>query len=226
MQKRRAILSLLLLLPAPSLAVWAGMIAWPDTVLGKTLFALSKVWILALPAAWYFGIERQRLSMRRPAIGGILFGAASGLVLAAAIFAGYWIFGRTWIDPAVVKGLVAKVGLGRPAVYLAGAAYWVLVNALLEEYVWRWFVFRQFRTFLPAMAAVAASALGFTLHHIVAMQTYFSPLVTAIASTGIFIGGSLWSWCCWRFGTIWPAYVSHAIVDVAIFAIGYHILFG
>ena len=54
----------------------------------------------------------------------------------------------------------------------------------------------------------------------------FPPHVVAIASTGIFIGGSLWSWCCWRFGTIWPAYVSHAIVDVAIFAIGYHILLG
>lgn len=29
----------------------------------------------------------------------------------------------------------------------------------------------------------------------------------------------------WRFGTLWPAYVTHAIVDTAIFALGYHILF-
>ncbi len=225
MQKRNAILSLLLLLPVPSLAVWAGMIAWPDTILGKTVFALSKVWILALPAVWYFGIERQRLSMARPKMRGLWVGAVLGLALSILIVAGYYTLGRNWIDPEIVKGLVAKVGLGRPAVYLAGAAYWVLVNALLEEYVWRWFVYRQFSRLLPGLAAIAASALGFTLHHIVAMQTYFPPHVVAIASTGIFIGGSLWSWCYWKFGTVWPGYVSHAIVDVAVFAIGYHILF-
>jgi len=99
---------------APSLAVWAGMIAWPDTALGKTVFTLCKVWILALPAVWFFGIERQRISMRRPGVSGIVVGAALGLAISAMIFAGYWTFGRTWIDPAVVKGLVAKVGLAAP----------------------------------------------------------------------------------------------------------------
>ncbi|NLH15760.1 MAG: CPBP family intramembrane metalloprotease [Phycisphaerae bacterium] len=225
MQKRNAILSLVFLLPAPSLAVWAGMIVWPDTVFGKAVFALCKVWILALPAIWFFGVERQRLLMRRPGIVGIVVGALLGLVISAMIFLGYWCLARNWIDPAVVKNLVAKVGLGRPVVYLVGAAYWVIVNALLEEYVWRWFVFRQFRTLMPAFAAVAASATGFTLHHIVAMQTYFPPHVVTIAALGIFIGGVIWSWCYWRFGTIWPGYLSHAIVDVAVFSIGYCILF-
>jgi membrane protease YdiL (CAAX protease family) len=226
MKRIYSILALLLLLPAPSFAVWAGMIAWPDTALGKALFALCKVWILVLPLFWFFGIERQRLLIPRPRRGGIIIGAVLGLAISISIFFGYWTVGRNWIDPAVIRELIAKVGLGRPAIYVTGALYWTVINSLLEEYVWRWFVYRQFSLLMPGLAAVFASALGFTLHHIVAMQTYFPPHVVAIASCGIFIGGSVWSWCYWKFGTIWPGYVSHAIVDAAVFAIGYHIIFG
>jgi hypothetical protein len=35
----------------------------------------------------------------------------------------------------------AGVGLDSRAIYLAGAVYWCTVNSILEEYVWRWFVF-------------------------------------------------------------------------------------
>jgi membrane protease YdiL (CAAX protease family) len=41
----------------------------------------------------------------------------------------------------------------------------------------------------------------------------------------VFIGGCVWSWCFLRFRSIWPGYVSHVIVDVAVFAVGYLILF-
>lgn len=70
-----------------------------------------------------------------------------------------------------------------------------------------------------------ASALGFTLHHIVALQVYFAWHVTAIASLGLFVGGAIWAWLYLRYSSIWPAYLSHAIVDVAVFAIGYKLIF-
>jgi membrane protease YdiL (CAAX protease family) len=69
------------------------------------------------------------------------------------------------------------------------------------------------------------SAICFTLHHIIAMQVYFSWLVVVIASLGVFTGGALWSWCYLRYRSIWPGYISHAIVDIAIFAIGYRLIF-
>ena len=45
------------------------------------------------------------------------------------------------------------------------------------------------------------------------------------ASRNKALGGMAWSWCYVRFGSIWPAYVSHAIVDVAVFAVGWDLLF-
>jgi len=104
--------------------------------------------------------------------------------------------------------------------------YLLLVNSLLEEYVWRWFVFRRCEDLLPGTAAVVASALCFTVHHVLALRLWFDWRVTALASTGVFIGGAVWSACYLRYRSIWPCYLSHAIVDAAVLSIGWTLLFG
>jgi membrane protease YdiL (CAAX protease family) len=42
----------------------------------------------------------------------------------------------------------------------------------------------------------------------------------------VFTGGAIWSWLYVRYRSIWPGYLSHAIVDVAVFAVGWWIIFG
>ena len=42
-----------------------------------------------------------------------------------------------------------------------------------------------------------------------------------LASAGVFVGGVAWSWLYRRSGSIWPGYLSHAIVDAAIMGVGY-----
>jgi membrane protease YdiL (CAAX protease family) len=58
------------------------------------------------------------------------------------------------------------------------------------------------------------------------MQVYFNGIVTAVGAAGIAFGGAFWSWMFLRYKTIWPGWVSHAVVDVAIFALGYLLIFG
>jgi membrane protease YdiL (CAAX protease family) len=217
--------ALILLLPVPSLGVWAGMIAWPDQTLGKVLFFLAKVWLLALPLAWHLIVEKRRISWSRPVQGG--FGVAIGLAAAISVFivAAYMTVGKLLIDAKAIQAMGVDTGLSQRSTYLMGALYWVTVNSVLEEYVWRWFVVEKLEDFLGSKTAIVCSALGFTLHHIVAMQIFLSPMVVALAAIGVFIGGAVWSWCFVRYRSIWPCYVSHAIVDVAVFGVGYHLLF-
>jgi membrane protease YdiL (CAAX protease family) len=73
---------------------------------------------------------------------------------------------------------------------------------------------------------VVGAALAFTAHHVVALAGQFNWDITLLASLGVFIGGTAWSWLYLRYRSIWPGYVSHAIVDVAIFVIGYGLIFG
>lgn len=224
--KRSSFLSLLLLLPAPSIGVFCGMVLWPGTATGKGIFLFSKIWILLIPAVWFFVVQRGRLTRGKTAPGGFRMGLLSGFAISAFIVLMYWVLGRRLIDPGFVREMAEQVGLVPQHRYLLGALYWFCINSVLEEYVWRWFVVRQCSALMKPKAAIAVSALAFTVHHIIAMQVYFNGIVTAVGAAGIAFGGAFWSWMFLRYETIWPGWVSHAVVDVAIFALGYLIIFG
>ena len=222
----KALWALLLLVPAASLGVASGMIFFPGTRLGTVLFGACKAWLFVLPLAWRVFVDRQPISFSPPRHGGFRAAVLSGGLISLVILAAYLGLGDRVMDRPFLVEKLKRVGLGSPAVYAGATAYWILVNSLLEEYVWRWFCVRQCEQLLPRVAAVALSAGLFTLHHVLALQVYMGPLPTAACSLGIFIGGALWSWMYTRYRSIWPGYVSHAIVDLCVFGLGAWMLFG
>jgi hypothetical protein len=223
--RRRAILSLLLLVPAPSIGVLFGMILFPNTAPGVGVFLLSKVWLFCLPAFWYLRVERQAPSLSPPRRGGFGPGIVSGLLLSALIGILYAGLGDRLIDGAWFRERIHATGLGTPGAYLGGVLYWILINSALEEYVWRWFCYRQFETVFPPRVAVVASAVCFTLHHALALQVYLPPLAVAGGALGVCVAGLVWSALYRTYRSVWPGYVSHALVDGAVFLIGARILF-
>jgi uncharacterized protein len=224
--RRNALISLLLLIPAPSVGVLFGMILFPGTAIGQGVFIFSKLWMLLLPAVWLLGIDRRFPTPGKTAPGGFRMGLASGLVISGFIAGAALLLSRHLIDGDFFKEMMGKVGLDRRPLYLGAAVYWVCVNSILEEYVWRWFVVRQCGKLFRPAGAILVSALGFTLHHVLAMQVYFSWTVAVPGALFIFIGGVWWSWMFIRYKTIWPGWISHALVDIAVFGTGYWLIFG
>lgn len=222
-----ALLALLLLVPAPMLGVLAAMWWEPTrgTPLGQALYGAAKIWILVLPLAWHLLVERQPVSLSPPRKGGLGMGLLLGLAIAAFIVAGYWFIGRGIVDVEVLRKAAAANGLDQPARYIALVTMLTLVNALLEEYVWRWFVYRQCERLMPVGVAIIASALLFTLHHAVALRLQMGWTPTLLACSGIFIGGCAWSWLYRRYRSIWPCYLSHILADAAVFSVGWMLLF-
>ncbi|AQQ70402.1 CAAX amino terminal protease self- immunity [Limihaloglobus sulfuriphilus] len=217
--------ALAMILPAPSIGVITAMILMPGTVVGRVVFFFCKIWLLALPVLWQLVVDRKSLSISKPRQGGFALAFVTGAVMGLAVIAAYLFLGRFLIEPQTLKDMAAQNGLDRPAIYIAGALYWITINSVLEEYVWRWFVFKKCSDIFSTKTAIAASAAGFTLHHIFAMQIYFNWFVTLAAAAGIFIGGGVWSWLYLRYKSVWPGYVSHAIVDLAVFGVGWHLIF-
>jgi len=224
MKQISSLLALLLLVPAPSIGILVGMIIAPN-LFGRSVFFISKIWILLLPLFWHVFVDKQKLSLSKPTNGGFGVGAFLGVIISLVILAVYFGFGRYLIEPKAVKDMAVSIGLNNLRTYLIVAGYWILLNSVLEEYVWRWFVVKKCKSLLPANAAIGVSALCFTIHHIIAMQVCFNGLLVSVASVGIFIGGVVWSACYNRYRSIWPGYLSHAIVDVAVFGIGYILIF-
>lgn len=222
--QRKALIALALLVPAPTLGATMAMWVAPGPI-GKTIYFCCKCWILLLPVVWRMRVDKRPLSWSRPKRGGLAAGAIWGLTIAAAILVAFRLLAYGQVDSSALHEIAKQNRFDRPAVYLAFAAYLTLVNSLLEEYVWRWFVQSRCAALLPARAAVALAALFFTLHHVIALRSYLPWGATMAASAGVFLGGILWGWMYQRYGSVWPGFVSHALVDVGIFAIGWVLLF-
>ena len=217
-------LALLLLGPAPSVGVWMTLYGAPGNPVAKAFFGLCKLWLLVLPLVWHLRVDRQKVTIPRPTGKGMPAGVVTGVLIFLLIGAGYFIFGH-WIDPHRVSTNAQAAGLNSPGFYLLLAVYWCTINSLLEEYVWRWFVFTRCEALMPRWPAVIASGLCFTLHHVIALSAYFDWRITTLASVGVFVGGATWSWIYLKYRNLYAAYVSHVFADVVIFTIGYKLIF-
>jgi len=223
----RALLGLLLIAPAPSLAVLAAFALEPGTTLAAICYAIGKIWLIGLPIAWLLWVERGRLSLSPLRRGGLGTGVTLGLAIGAVIWMAYWLIGRHLIDPESMRALAATNGLDVPWRYLLACGALALVNSLLEEYVFRWFIVGQCLRLMRAVPAIIVAATIFTLHHIISVQAYVDHWgLTALICAGVFMGGAAWSWCYARFGSIWPGWISHVIADLAVFSVGWVVIFG
>ncbi len=220
----QAIIALLTLVPAPSLGALMALHIMPGNG-GNLLFSLAKIWLLLLPLIYFLAIEKHPLKFKLPQKAELITGIILGLSMFATIVVTYWLWGQSWIDFELVKAKAQAVGLNSFPLYLAGAAYWTFVNALIEEFVWRWFVYRQWSILLPSFTAVILSALCFTLHHTISLYAYFDWRITFIGSLGVFLAGAIWCWCYLNYRSIWSGYISHIFADLAIAFVGWQILF-
>jgi len=179
---------------------------------------------------WLLFIERRPPKVSRPRHGGLLTGACLGLLIGLIIVAAYFLIGGDMIDREQIRAIASRSGFATPARFAMLGVYFCTVNALMEEYVWRWFVFRQWQTLTKGSFAgtlsIVLTAACFTIHHVVVLAAQFDPAVVWLGSAGVFTGGAVWSWCYLRFSSIWPGHISHAIVDVAVMTVGALILFG
>jgi membrane protease YdiL (CAAX protease family) len=223
--RARAKLALLAIVPAPTLGILAALYIWPDSAFGQLVYGVLKIWLIGLPLAWVLVADRRRPRIPRWTNRGMSEAIATGVLIVAVVVTAYWLFGD-WIDADAMARQIEAVGLGDLRVYLLAALYWCTINSILEEYVWRWFVFSHCEALMPRIAAVLASGLFFTVHHVVALSFYFDWRVTLLGSVGVFIGGATWSWLYLRWRNIYAAYVSHVFADIAVFGVGWYLVFG
>lgn len=223
---RKPLLALLLLVPAPSLGAAAGLWWGQGTLWGNSLYAASKVWLLAFPLFWHFRICKGKFTLPRVTRQGWREGGLTGLLCAAVILLGAWMGRGRLFDPADIAEALENTGLMSFWPYLLMGVYWSTVNAVLEEMVWRWFVLGQCRKICRRpVGAAALSAFLFTLHHLVIVAAWLPWDLTLLVNLAIFAAGFLWSHMTLRHQSIFPACVSHMLADAGIVAAGVWVLF-
>jgi membrane protease YdiL (CAAX protease family) len=196
----------------------------------QATYAVAKVVQFVFPIAWVLGVQGRRPRATGPVTRGMGLGLLFGLAVAAAMLALFHFWLRSTDFFAAAEGQmrekIAGFQLAEPWKFVALGVFYSLFHSLLEEYYWRWFVFGQLRRMTPVWVAVAVSSLGFMAHHVIVLAKYFglaSP-VTWIFSLGIALGGAFWAWLYHRSGSLLGPWLSHLLVDAAIFAAGYEIV--
>ena len=198
-----------------------------DEFVSQGFFFTCKLWLLVAPAYWFIRIEGNRPSWSLPDPQGLKLGAVTGILMSAIIVSMWVLFGDT-IDTDAMIAEMETTGLTDIRIYVAGMLYWIFLNSMLEEYVFRWFVTVKGIEILGSETrAIALSACLFTLHHTIALHFFgFIWWQTIMASFGLLSAAAIWSWLYIRHRSIWVCWLSHAICDVAVFGIGYLIIFG
>ncbi len=230
----RDVAAIIFALVLPSAITWLYFFKAETLSAGAQLgiFNVVKVIQFAFPLAWVLVVQRQRVTLRPPHYQGVNAGLTFGSLVGAAMFALYLFVlrGSDLLIAANEQILDKVLGMGIDAVwkYAALGLFYSLVHSLLEEYYWRWFVFGQLRRIVSLGPAIAISSLGFMAHHVLVLGKFFgfdSPAAW-LFSACVAVGGAFWSWLYERTGSLLGPWLSHALVDAAIFLIGFDLVKG
>ena len=225
-QKNLALLGLILVGIAPTVSVVTGFV-FKAGVLAVVVFVFTKLWIFGLPAFWHLRIDKKP-SSRSPALdGGWAVSAGLGIAMAVVIMLAYFIIGDALLSEEDLFEILEPFGLTTPWKLMLAILFWVFINSVLEEFVFRWFITSKIEQLVSGKwLPILLSAGVFTLHHTIALAFFIEPLGNFLASLGVFIGGVIFSWIYIEYRSIWVAWVAHAIADVAVFAIAWQMIVG
>ena len=226
MQKgHQSIFALFIVSIMPTISILFSF-SWSGSELQSQIFFIfAKLWIILIPIYWIYRIEESRVSLGAINSKGMYQSIVSGILIFLAVGIIFLIFGDT-LDVDLMKQEIGGTGLLNPHIFLLGVFYWITVNSLVEEFVFRQFIGDRILEFTGRESVtVLLSAAIFTLHHTVLLGYYFEPWQNVISSIGIFIAGAIWSLLWLRHRSLFVCWISHAIADVAVFGIAYVILF-
>jgi membrane protease YdiL (CAAX protease family) len=149
----------------------------------------------------------------------------TGIYLSIISFLGIFItffILKDWIDMNSIKNdFINKYQLNGIKFFIA-SFYLIFINALLEEYFFRGFIF--FNIFNKKFAYFFSSFL-FSVYHLSNFINWFEqPILLILPLSGLFIVGILFNYLCDLTQDIFHSYIPHLFADLAIVIIGYFII--
>jgi uncharacterized protein len=198
----------------------------PGTLLGQAILVFWHLWVVVFPVIWWVGIEGKPISIVPPKRFDWLTGSVIGLLLFGVILAAYWLFLRHWIDVVSLRQRLQSIADITPLSFQVGGVYFTLINALIEEYFWRWFIYSRLREVVSDIWAVVVSAVFFTMHHTISLAVFTDWRVTVVGTLAVFAAGVIWAEYYRRYRSVWSNYLSHAMADLALHIAAWQIFFG
>jgi membrane protease YdiL (CAAX protease family) len=213
----------------PLLGSLIYFVAYSGESWAQAAYALVKLYTVAWPVIATILILRERLPKpdfksphhRRAILPGLLIG---GAVAAAGLTLMQGPLGETVMSHAAqIRSKVEQLGILQH--YFGFALFLSFIHSAMEEFYWRWFVFGTLRRLTSLQPAAILGSLAFASHHVVILGQYFTWPIALLFGLAVAAGGYMWCLMYERQRTLVGVWVSHVILDLLIFWVGYRMLF-
>lgn len=216
----------------PSLITWIYFVTLAHSVAStqQSAYSVGKFIQFSFPVFWVFLVQKSRPRWKGAEKKDLALALGFGLFVGAGMLMLYHfvLAPSEWLvrPESEVRAKVSGIGIHHLWEYFALAIFYSLFHSLLEEYYFRWFVFGQLRNLLPVVPAIVISSLAFMAHHVIVLGTYFGwiSFATLFFSLCIAVGGAVWAWMYEKSGSLLGPWLSHLLVDAAIFLVGYSMI--
>jgi len=185
----------------------------------KVLYKITLVLMSYIIGKKYFKMNFDYLKfkdIRKYKLGIIL-----SIISFISIFIAFFILKR-WINLDIIKSeFIYKYKLDGIKFFVA-SFYLIVINAFLEEYFFRGFLFLNFKN---KKLAWFFSPMMFSIYHLSNFINWFEkPLILLIPLFGLFFVGIIFNYLCNQSSDIFNSYIPHLFADLAIVIIGYFII--
>lgn len=208
-----------------TLAYFVVLVGLPPAIV-QAVYLVLKVVQFGFPAVWVFLIVGDKFRLTKPKPTDLAFAGAFGLLVACAMIA----LALLVLQPTgfldgpseAIQEKLRDLGIDSLVKYVTLSVFYCLAHSLMEEYYWRWFVFKRLHLRTSLANAILISSLGFMAHHVIVLAIYFGwdSLATYLLSACVAIGGAVWAWIYERSDSLYGAWLSHLLVDSGIFSLG------
>jgi len=209
------------------LLTYLYFVVFPDSFLGKAMFAVKGVYLILWPYLW-IKFSKVNFSNKegRKIAKSVIYGIIFALSIALLAFVLYKFFYPVFAPyKSNVMDKMKSFDLNNPALFVLFGAYVILINSLIEEYYWRFFIFCGLKLKFNAIISAVISGAAFMIHHTLILNNYFPVNLNVFLSFLVFLAGFAWCLIYYKTKSIIGPWISHIIVDIVIIVFGYKLLF-
>lgn len=183
------------------------------------MYSITKVIILLWSLLWWLALK-PKLTLKADHSESLKQGVLLGVVMILPIFGLFFGFKDYFMQFS--PNIEAKIiSFNLVNYYILFAIFLSIIHSFLEEYYWRWFVFRGLMLKFKALPAALISSAAFASHHFIILSAFFPTSLTILFGTSVGLGGLLWCWLYNKTGSLAGTWISHLFVDAAIMTVGY-----
>lgn len=214
----RSISNITLLIAAtlPLLGALGYIVLLPPSPLTSIFYSLSKLAMVLIGLFGWFILKIKPPQAFKLTPSYIASGLASGIIGSFVILIVFVVLRNQVIpySPTINTEIESLVPL---SIFIPAAIAFSLIHSLLEEIYWRGFIG-------IGTGSLLISALAFSAHHFVVLYSALPLGLSLIGTIGVAIGGYIWGLLTQKTGGLIAGWISHALIDITLFAIIYNLI--